>query len=350
MADGLHTFGRFLSDFGGGLNPQVGAANRQRDALAQDRQQTMAALIAGSLQKLDPTDPRNEQPIAEMSNALRQLGYGHAAVVRGEPATATDKNLTRLTKLQAKRSELEAMPQTPKRDRDISDINDTILKMKTITGTTEHDPASLKNRDKDLRAIDDARIAVEQNVKNMQPIFDIVNDPNYIGGTTGNIIKATASAVSQFNQLFGLDQTIDDADYEKGMLSRLAKAADLNGLEQSAVQELAYLHAKSLDPGGRISDKDIDAAITILGSGARKETRNAVLRRMESRLINNFNTFSRIKSKRLNLPHTDITREGVLGISPTAPQAEPKKTRTIEQELLLNPELDAILNRHLPEQ
>lgn len=292
----LSKFGNFLRDFGGGLNPQVAAANRQEEELiareeqsGRDRQEKIGLLLATSLQKLDPNDPRNEQTITEITGTLDKMGMGDLAPIRGQATAAKPERFITL--------------QSPKGDErkslrmDDSRADELTNKGWTIAATRQEQggPGSFEKKEGEKRTKEE--IALRQNVSAIEGLKGIVSSDNYVGGVTGGMIQGIASGAAQVRQLFGDDRVTDDngnPQYDLSALSdnamgAIRKMAGQSAEKEAAIKELAFIHAKSLDPNGRISDKDVAAAERMIGDNADKMVSHKLFTAMQKRLVKNAN-------------------------------------------------------------
>lgn len=167
----------------------------------------------------------------------------------------------------------------------------------------------------------EAETAVKQNVANIQPIVDMIASDEFVGGTSGQVVQGVNSAVAQYRQLTGQDSVIgpggeiDESEIEMSeeTTNRFRRAAQTGDRIDSAILELAFLRAKSLNPDGKISDADVRAAEKILGTGADKSVRIQLLRDLQERMVRNYNIAQRVRAKALGQEFTPIKLEDIQG-------------------------------------
>jgi len=105
----------------------------------------------------------------------------------------------------------------------------------------------------------------------------IKQSDKYIGGATGNVVKFINSAREQYRQITGKKDLVVNgrintknvAELSKENADWLRSTAMETDTVDSAVRELAYVIAKSYDPTGKLSDRDIIEARAIIGSDDR---------------------------------------------------------------------------------
>lgn len=165
-------------------------------------------------------------------------------------------------------------------------------------------------------------IALRQNVANIEPIIDMISSDDFIGGTTGQALQLVNSAVQQFRQATGTDSVLqngkldeDKLDISEENMTRFRRAAATGDRIDSAILELAFLRAKSLNPDGKISDADVRAAQKILGEGADKAARITLLRDLQDRMVRNYNISGRIRSRALGRDFDPVRLEELRGES-----------------------------------
>jgi len=167
----------------------------------------------------------------------------------------------------------------------------------------------------------DDEISTKQNIKNIQPIIDLISSDDYVGGVSGQLLQNINSAVAQYRQLTGQDSVLTEdgqldeskVDLSEENMGRFRRAAATSERTGSAVLELAYLHAKSLDPGGRLSDADVRNAERILGDGADKATRIRLLRDLQERMVRNYNVANKVRSRALGIQPDPISIDEIKG-------------------------------------
>lgn len=119
-----------------------------------------------------------------------------------------------------------------------------------------------------------AEEGVYKITNNLNDLKKLVNSPDFIGGTTGDIIGSGNSMVQQFRQFTGLGEFENggipekDVENKEGEFSTLRKAAISGGRRESLIIELAYNIAKSFDKGGRVTDADFKFARNVIEGSA----------------------------------------------------------------------------------
>ena len=93
-------------------------------------------------------------------------------------------------------------------------------------------------------------------------------------------------------------------------LSQMRRWAINNDKYGSAVTHLAYMLAKNNDPGGRVTDKDFDAAVNMLGSGGDKASLAATLEQVQQHATMIYNTKTETLNARdgKNRPLIDVDK------------------------------------------
>lgn len=164
----------------------------------------------------------------------------------------------------------------------------------------------------------EAEIGLRQNVTDMNRLRDIVASEDFVGGTAGQVASLINSAAAQVRQVSGEDPVLRGKKLNKALFAkgtsketfgRFRKAAITADRFESAVLELAFLKAKSLNPDGKISDADVRAAEKILGKGADKASRLVLIDDIIKRTVEHFNIAGRVRSKE----HVDLTADEILG-------------------------------------
>lgn len=341
MADG--DFSTFLRKLGAGLNPQVAAALESENRLAQQQQQfdvtrqdraseaqasrkeKLAAFLGTSLAKIDRTDPRNAEIVQSLESGIDQLGEEYAPYKSvGAPASELkDKKAENLISLiSPDGAERRSFRKGDKRI-------DALIDKKWVEAPARQEQGKVGAFEKKLHEeLTQEDISLRQGVGALENLKGIITSDNYVGGVTGDVIQNVVSGAAQVRQIFGDDSVTDEAGIKQADLSglsntgmdRLRKAAGESAELQSAITELAYIHAKSLDPGGRISDKDVDAAIRMIGKNADKAVSLKLFNAMQERIVRNANIskHSRWKAEQAKLPpekrgkFSGVTVKGIL--------------------------------------
>lgn len=139
---------------------------------------------------------------------------------------------------------------------------------------------------------------------NLDTLKSFIQSPDYLGGTTGDIVSAGNSFVQQMRQLTGLEDTggqIPTADISVGArpeYSRLRRAAINNDRKSALVIELAYNIAKSFDRGGRVTDADFKFASRLISGSADVKSTLLTIDDFMDRSIKNYNASDTLFSER----------------------------------------------------
>lgn len=151
----------------------------------------------------------------------------------------------------------------------------------------------------------DAQVRLEKKLRGYDFIEGLVKNPDFVGGITGKTIGLVNSAAAQFRQTTGDDPIINNGridlnqiDPDSTLFKRLRKAGVINDQLQAATVELAYIMAKDNDKGGRVTDKDYQAAESMLGSSADRASRLSVLDNRRDEDITSYNDQERIFGQR----------------------------------------------------
>lgn len=179
-------------------------------------------------------------------------------------------------------------------------------------------------------------------VNNLDTLKDFVVNPDYIGGTTGDVIAAGNSMVQQMKQLTGLGDTGDKIATDdlgpgsKGEYSRLRKASMLGDRKSALVIELAYNIAKSFDRGGRVTDADFRFASKLINGSADVQSTLMTIDDFRDRSIKNYNASDQLfseRTKRQARGFTEKKYQTLYGREPTPPAETGEQTKTFRQDL-----------------
>jgi len=123
-----------------------------------------------------------------------------------------------------------------------------------------------------------------------------VSSPDFAGGVAGDALGVANNFVAQAKNVFGLnidvtdekwyDQAIDPSSKE---ISKWRRMAINDQRFAGALIELAYIKAKTLDKGGRVTDADLRYAKQILQAGADPLALKAMLLDNMVRIERNYN-------------------------------------------------------------
>lgn len=160
----------------------------------------------------------------------------------------------------------------------------------------------------DISKKESAQLDREEDIykltNNLDTLKSFIQSPDYMGGTTGDIISAGNSFVQQMRQLTGLEDTggqIPTTDVSVGArpeYSRLRKAAINNDRRAALVIELAYNIAKSFDRGGRVTDADFKFASRLISGSADVKSTLLTIDDFMDRSIKNYNASDTLFSER----------------------------------------------------
>jgi len=186
-------------------------------------------------------------------------------------------------------------------------------------GTYEREPSKplveLHTGEKGLSASDisnmieqqtNDRIAVDQFTNSIDQVIGFVQSENYVGGFSGKAISALNSAYQQVQQTLDKRDNLVingkfnvatiDADLSEENTAFLRKAAISNDLRTSAIAKMAFVLAKRLDPNGRISNQDVDAARNIISGSADQASALYQLQNLRDLTIQDFNSASKTRA------------------------------------------------------
>ena len=160
----------------------------------------------------------------------------------------------------------------------------------------------------------------EQNTYNLvaglDSLTDFVKSPNYVGGTTGDIISTGNSMVQQFRQFTGLGDTggnIPDTEIEgekgKTTYSKFRKSANEGDQRAALTIELAYNIAKSFDRGGRVTDADFKFAKRLIDGSADRRSTLASIDDFRKRSILKYNISDELFSKKSGRPSSKFSED-----------------------------------------
>jgi hypothetical protein len=129
-----------------------------------------------------------------------------------------------------------------------------------------------------------------------------------VGGQIASKVEGIAQQVKNSLKQSGMTE----ADYQKAITttkegqttqSLLAKANIADARQQAMVLNLAYVRAKALDPGGRLSNQDVEIAMKIVG-GSNPQQQLALLEDILTSASRSFDTRAAV----LGIPQDDPTR------------------------------------------
>jgi len=149
--------------------------------------------------------------------------------------------------------------------------------------------------------------ATRNGVLGYQSVMQFVMSDNFMGGNLGDAVSNVNSFVAQTRQIFGLDSVLDSSgvpdesafDPESKLMNRFRRGAINQDRFSSAIIELAYVKAKTLDPGGRISDADLRYAQRMINAGADKASLINLLRDNQRRALSKYNSDVGVLNRRL---------------------------------------------------
>ena len=142
----------------------------------------------------------------------------------------------------------------------------------------------------------EAYARVKNQLRQFDTVETLISDPQFLGGTAGKTVSLISSAVQQYKQLSGQPAIIKDGrvnlrriDKESTLFQRLRKSAGVTDKEQAATIRLAYLLAKGNDQGGRVTDRDYESAVDMMGGTADVKTRLELLDYRRGEAIESYN-------------------------------------------------------------
>jgi len=170
--------------------------------------------------------------------------------------------------------------------------------------------------------MDESEVTTRTNLLAMMDLVEYVSGDDYIGGITGDAVSRMNSFVAQARQSMNIDSVLtpdgklDETKVQlnKENMDRFRRAAINDDRVDSAIMELAYIKAKSLDPGGRISDADVRFAEKMFRAGADKASMITLLRDNMRRITRAHNQKYLVNKKRHpKLRGTSLRIEDVIG-------------------------------------
>lgn len=175
------------------------------------------------------------------------------------------------------------------------------------------------------------RARLEKQLRGYDYIDELVSDPDFVGGTSGKTLSLINSASAQYRQLTGDPEILTDGnvdvrnvDPKSKLFSRYRKSSRITDKLESVTIELAYLIAKTNDPGGRVTDKDYEAAKSIIGSTSDVKTRSEILGRLRNETIKSYNDREGIRGRNFQSYTPDLYR------SPKKKQVESVEQTSID--------------------
>jgi len=135
-------------------------------------------------------------------------------------------------------------------------------------------------------------------INQLSVVLDEGRDSPTVAGAIADLVNTGIYQVKAANKLLSFQENYPKEYSERVNYiqnkhgSVLDKISADRGIATSTVMRLAYALAKQQDPGGRLSDKDVDAAIEVIGgSGANVEKRLSVLRSLYNSLTGEYETY-----------------------------------------------------------
>jgi hypothetical protein len=135
-------------------------------------------------------------------------------------------------------------------------------------------------------------------INKLSVVLDEGRDSPTVAGAIADLVNTGIYQVKAANKLLSFQENYPKEYSEKVNYIQNKHGSVLNkisadrGIATSTVMRLAYALAKQQDPGGRLSDKDIDAAIEVIGgSGANVEKRLSVLGSLYNSLTGEYETY-----------------------------------------------------------
>jgi len=135
-------------------------------------------------------------------------------------------------------------------------------------------------------------------INDLATVLDKGRDSPTLAGSIADLVNTGIYQVKSANKLLSFQQNYPTEYSERINYiqnkhgSVLDKISSDRGIATSTVMRLAYSLAKQQDPGGRLSDKDVDAAIEMIGgSGANVDKRLSVLGSLNKSLTGQHNTY-----------------------------------------------------------
>jgi len=158
--------------------------------------------------------------------------------------------------------------------------------------------------------LNDERRKVEEitikTIKGNNEIAKLADDPNWVGGTAGDVIGVVNSISQQISNLSGVKpKSYSEISIENDVspknrkeFSALRKKAMAGDRYAAAKIEMTYMNAKRVDPGSKITDKDFSFADKMLGSGGDKEIIKQILKDNNARAISAYNDGEKLTYER----------------------------------------------------
>lgn len=139
--------------------------------------------------------------------------------------------------------------------------------------------------------VSEVRTNADRALDLISEMKNLVTQPEFVGGNTGQIISAGNSFIQQVGNTLGLPGVKDESGIvmssaieEGSTAANSLREAAINGDRLAALQlDAAYVLAKQRDPQGRISDADVRNAKQIFGTGGDPKSRLRVLEDLAER-------------------------------------------------------------------
>jgi len=188
------------------------------------------------------------------------------------------------------------------------------------------------------------RVVAENSIKGMDQIINFVKSDDFVGGAAGDLVSGLNSIAKQARQLFGYSSILNkdgSLDLSKvkpdpNVMSRFQRMAIQDSRTASALMEMAYLKAKSLDRGGRVTDADFKFAMDMLAAGADKAVIITLLEDNIGRIESKFNTKASIYNEEYGNGksiYSSINANKVRGISNIQNLSSGQKLKAYKDEL-----------------
>ena len=339
IGEGLKAFGH--------ANPAIAQIADQREQFDMKQKAAMAGLVAEGVRegRVDPKEAaqffKNLGPEFEKLTIPGNAPPAELAGQGGGPPTPEQSEAQRTTifgpdkakplnneliKLQTQRDTLQDVlgessgTQRKRIQGKIGELNARIAKITTIVDPVKGGIITPSQAGKEEVEMTTDEVNVRQNVTGMEEVIKRVASDDFIGGTAGDAVSVINSFAQQTKQLMGLDSIIKNGEIDETQLdlspknmARFRRAAINDDRVDSAILELAYIKAKSLDPGGRLSDADVRFAEKMLRSGADKASLINLLRDNQKRAIRNYNERVKVTNRRRGRKDPLLDIEDLLG-------------------------------------
>lgn len=299
---GIQKQGRYLKEAA-----KIGNINELRTFLTENQESILPSDATQEDIEAFQTSIDTDEP--QLRKSLRKIRQGNSYLqglnekLFGETVTYYNANTGQIAEVS------KDSPSYEQEKRDLVENNYVAFKKGSIN--LAGDAAKLKSsKAKSLEKIKEDRteneIRTVNTLKGFKELIGFVSKDSFKPGLVGDVYSGINDIYQSGRSIFDLDSVLDangkikwnSIDADKGVMAEIRKISLTDTRYAGALIEMAYLKAKSLDKGGRVTDADFRFARRIISAGADKMQILQLLRDNVYRVSDYFNTSSDILNKK----------------------------------------------------